>query len=188
MTAPSIDRISERALVLYALIRRAAIEVALDGFEGDPARIDQAEAAREETDRWLGRESLTQALTPTESSLLSAPSHSWPREAVVDMLWRKEALGVLLWFLGHVDSMPPFGDEFDVIALNRRIEAYGSVQSFRVAGQPRRQEELVAALDEANAWLAATEGRSGPDATLASASAERARALTWLTDDDAAPA
>lgn len=188
MSAPSIDQISERALVLYALIRRAAIEVALDGFDGDPTRVQQAEAARAETDRWLEGESLTRALTPTESSLLSAPSRSWPREAVIDMLWRKEALGVLLWFLGHVDSMPPVGDEFDVVVLNRRIEAYGSVQSFRVAGRPRLQEALTGALDEANTWLAATEGRSGPDATLASVSAERARALTWLSDGDAAPA
>ena len=44
------------------------------------------------------------------------------------------------------------------------------------------------AWQEADAWYAATEGREGEDATLASISAERARAFSWLRDRDAAPA
>ena len=48
--------------------------------------------------------------------------------------------------------------------------------------------ELEAAWHEADVWIAATEGRAGEDATLASISAERRRALSWLRDRDAEPA
>ena len=186
--SPSITEVSDRALVLYAVSRRAAIELALGEFGDDPRRFAQAERARTETDRWLDRESLTQAVTELERRLFDGPSGSWPHRAVVDGMWRKEALGVLLWALQHVAELPSFGDEFEVAVLNERIEAYGSVSSFRAAGRMRQAEEMEAAWQEADAWFAATEGAEGEDATLASISAERVRALNWLRDRDPEPA
>ena len=188
MTRPSTREVADRALVLYAVSRRAAIELALEEFGADPHRIAQAERARAETDRWLSRESLEGALTDTERHLLSAASGSWPREAVIDGMWRKEAMGVCLWSLQHIAGLPAADDEFEVAVLNERIERYGSVSSFRANGSLRPEEEIQAARHETEAWLAATEGRGGEDATLASISAERARAFSWLLDGDVAPA
>jgi hypothetical protein len=188
MTRPTEGEVAERALVLYAVCRRAAIELALEEFGDDPHRIAQAERARTETDRWLSRESLESAPTGVERRLLSAVSGSWPREAVIDGLWRKEAMGVCLWALQHIVVLPPADDEFEVAVLNERIERYGSVASFRANGSLRPKEEIDAAWRESDAWFAATEGHEGEDATLASISAERARAFSWLLDGDAAPA
>ena len=187
MTRPTAAQIADRALVLYALSRRAAIELALEGFGDDPHRIAQAERARTETDRWLARESLEGSLTGVERRLLEASSASWPREAVIDEMWRKEGLGVCLWALQHVAALPPVDDEFEVAVLNERIERYGSVDSFRANGALRSRDEIEAAWHEADAWLAATEGREGEDATIASITAERTRAFRWLLDGDAAP-
>jgi len=187
MTGPSALQVSDRALVLYALVRRANIEHALGEFGDDLRRLRQAENARAETTRWLERESLEDAPTDVERRLLDAPSGSWPNEAVADGMWRKEALGVLLWALGHVGVMPGFGEEFELSVLNERIEAYGSVSSFRANGRLRGDDELVPAWQEADAWFAATEGNLGEDAALASISAERARALGWLRNRDAPP-
>jgi len=184
---PSAGQASDRALILYALVRRASIEAVLED-EHDPRRVAQAEAARTETDRWLQRESLEGSLTEVERVLFGGASGSWPREAVADALWRKEALGILLWGLGHIATLPPSGEEFEVAVLNGRIEAYGNESSFRANGRLRDDAELEAAWNEADVWLAATEGREGEDATLASISAERRRALNWLRDRDAAPA
>ena len=184
---PTEAEISDRALVLYALIRRASIEAVLE--EGpDTRRLAQAERAHVETTRWLARESLDGGLTPTERSLFEAANGSWPREAIADALWRKESLGVLLWALGHVDSLPPIDEEFEVEVLNQRIESYGSESSFRASGRQRGDAELEAAWHEADAWLAAPEGRAGEDVTLASIAAERRHALSWLRDRDAEPA
>lgn len=183
MSAPSAERVSDRALVLYALIRRATIEHALGGFEDEPIRIRQAEGARAETTRWLEREGVDAAVDEGERSLFDAVSGAWPSDAIADGMWRKEALGALLWSLRHVERMPPIDDEFEVSVLNERIERYGSVSSFRSNGSLRSAEELEAAWHEAGAWFAATEGRDGPDATLASISAERSRALGWVLDD-----
>lgn len=179
---PDADRASDRALALYTLVRRAAIEHALGEFGDDPLRVRQAETARTEAARWLAREGLADAPTETERALLEAASGAWPADAVADELWRKEALGTLLWGLQHVAAMPPIHEEFEVAVLNERIERYGSVSSFRANGLLRHTDELEAAWHEADTWLGATEGRGGEDAVLASISAERSRALAWLLD------
>ena len=184
---PSVNEVSDRALVLYALIRRASIEVVVRET-GEERRVEQAEKARAETDRWLERQRLGGVLTATERRLFGATSGAWPSEAIADGLWRKESLGVLLWALEHVNVLPPIDDEFEVGVLNQRIEAYGSEAAFRANGRLREADQIERAWSEADAWLAATEGRGGDDATIASISAERVRALTWLRDRDAGPA
>jgi uncharacterized protein DUF4272 len=186
-TGPTVAEASDRALVLYALVRRAAIEAVLED-ERDPRRLAQATRAHAETTRWLEREALQEALTPTERTLFEAESGSWPHEAIADGLWRKESLGTLLWGLDHIATLPPIDEEFEVEVLNQRIESYGSEASFRSNGQLREAAELDRAWGEADAWLAATRGMTGPDATIESISAERRRALSWLRDRDAAPA
>lgn len=188
MSRPTGREVADRALVLYALARRAAIELALEELGGDPSRVAQAEAARGETDRWLERESVTSGLTETETRLFAAVSGTWPHEAVVDGLWRRESLAVLLWAIGHLDLLPAFASEADPQILDETIVRYGSVSSFRAQSWLRADAEIDAAWLEADAWFAATEGRDGEDATLASISAERARAFNWLRDRDAAPA
>ena len=185
---PTVAQISDRILVLYALIRRGAIELVLEETQGDPQRLAQAEAARVETDRWLERESLTDAVTEQERRLLDAPSGSWPPEAVNDVLWRKESMGVLLWALRHMDVLPDFTTEFDQVELDGAVTRYGSVSSFRANGELRPDDEIERAWMEADAWFGATEGRTGDDAALASTAAERFRALSWLRDASAAPA
>jgi Domain of unknown function (DUF4272) len=184
---PTPVEASDRALVLYALVRRAAIEAVLEE-EPDTPRLAQASRAHAETTRWLARESLEDALTPTERTLFEAESSSWPHEAIADGLWRKESLGVLLWGLGHIGALPPIDEEFEVEVLNQRIESYGSESSFRANGRLRDADELDRAWGEADAWLAATRGMTGPDATIESIAAERRRALSWLRDRDAASA
>lgn len=184
---PSVGQVADRALVLYALVRRATIELALESFEYDPARIQQAESARSETDRWLERESLEAAVSETERRLLDADSGSWPRGAVNDTVWRKEGLAVLLWSLQHTPSLPPMGEESEMPVLDAVITRYGSVASFRSNGKPRDLQEVEEAWLEADAWFAAAEGRGGEDATVAAISAERFRALSWLRDASASP-
>lgn len=187
-TRPTVDEVSERALVLYAFVRRGTIEFVVVETEGDPSRVRQAEAARRETDDWLEREGVWPAVTDDERRLLEAPSGSWPREAVTDAMWRKESLGTLLWSLEHLDVMPTYGVEFEQPRLDTAITRYGSVDSFRSQGRMRPDDQIDAAWLEADAWLGATEGRAGDDAQVASAAAERFRALSWLRDRDAAPA
>ena len=175
-------------MVLYAFVRRGSIEFVVNETEGDPARIRQAETARHETDDWFEREGVWPAVLDAERSLLDAPSGSWPREAVADAMWRKEALGTLLWALQHLDSMPDYGLEFGQQQLDEAIIRYGSVDAFCSQGRLRPADEIEAAWLEADAWFGATEGRAGEDALVASAAAERFRALSWLRDRDAAPA
>ena len=187
MTRPSPTAVADRALVLYALVRRATIELALEEYAHDPHRVEQAEAARRETVRWLAREGLFDAPTAVERALFDSPSGAWPREAVSDGMWRKEALGALLWALEHVESLPGAGMEFDPRDLDQVITRYGSVAAFRSNGRLRDDESIVAAWHEADAWLAATEGRAGEDAAIASVSAERALAFRWVLESEASP-
>jgi hypothetical protein len=180
-------QVSDRALVLYALVRRGAIEHVVSASDGDPLRLAQAEVARKESDRWLEGQKLSSALTDTERRLFEAGSGAWPDVAIADALWRKEALGVLLWGLQHLGSIPPYGEEFEQEQLDGAITRYGSVSSFRTNGLLRPDDQVERAWLEADAWFGATEGRAGEDASLASTAAERYRALSWLRDVGAAP-
>jgi hypothetical protein len=162
---PSARDVADRALVLYAMVRRASIELIVAETR-DQMRRRQAEGARHETEAWFERESLTHAITDTERTLFDAPTAAWPPEAIADGMWRKEGLGVLLWALRMINAMPPIDREFAVEDLNTTIEA---------------------AWREADTWFGATEGAAGDDSTLASISAERSRALGWLRASDAPP-
>jgi len=184
---PSAVAVSNRALALYALVRRGAIEYALGEFGPDPQRFAQAERARVETDRWLERESVASALTEAERRLFESASGAWPPEAVADAMWRKESLGVLLWALQHLADLPPYGEEADQQDLDHAITRYGAVSAFRAEGALRAGNEIEQAWLEADAWFGATEGEEGEDATVASIAAERFRALSWLRDDGAVP-
>jgi hypothetical protein len=184
---PTVLRVADRALVLYALVRRGYIEHVIASTDGDPLRIRQGEAARQEADRWLDREGLRESLTTAERGLFDAPSGSWPAEATADAMWRKESLGALLWALQHVAEMPAYDHEFDQSVLDDAIMRYGSVSGFRTEGFLRDEQDLDRAWMEADAWLGATEGRGDDDATIASIAAERYRALSWLRDGDARP-
>ena len=184
---PTAVRVADRALVLYALVRRGYIEHVIANTGGDQLRISQGESAREETDHWLERESLRGALTEVEGRLFDAPSGSWPSSATADAMWRKESLGVLLWALQHVQEMPPYDHEFDQTVLDDAIMRYGSVSGFRDEGLLREEDDLDRAWMEADAWIGATEDRGGEDATIASVAAERYRALSWLRDGGAPP-
>lgn len=188
MARPTVDEVSDRALVLYAFVRRGTIEYVVAETDGDPGRLRQAEDARRETDDWLEREGVWPSVTGDERRLLEAPSGSWPHEAVADAMWRKESLGSLLWALEHLEAIPEYGLEFEQQRLDEAITRYGSVDAFRSEGRLRPDDQLDAAWLEADAWFGATEGRAGEDANVASAAAERFRALSWLRDRDAAPA
>jgi hypothetical protein len=188
MARPSAQQVADRALVLYALVRRGSIEHVIASTDGDPLRIRQGEAARRESDRWLDRERLIDAPVDEERRLLDAPSGSWPVAATTDALWRKEALGALLWALQHLAAMPAYGAEFDQQALDDAITRFDSVATFRAEGLLRAEEELERAWMEADAWYGATEGREGDDASIASIAGERYRAFSWLRDADARPA
>jgi hypothetical protein len=187
-TRPTVEQVSDRALVLYAFVRRGTIEYVVSETGGDPGRLRQAEMARRETDDWLEREGVWQAVTDEERRLLEAPSGSWPREAVADAMWRKESFGTLLWALQHLEDVPAYGSEFEQQRLDEAVMRYGSVTGFRDEGRLRPQEQIEAAWLEADAWLGATEGRAGEDAQVASTAAERFRALSWLRDRGAEPA
>jgi hypothetical protein len=180
---PTSRDAADRALILYAFVRRGYIEHVLDDADADPMRVTQAERAREETDAWLAEHDLTRALTETESRLLKAESGLWPPEAIVDAVWRKEALGILLWALGLFESVPPYDTEFEQPVLDAAIVDSGSVDRFRTVSRLRADDELVRALAEADTWHGALAGAQEGDAAMVSLSAERRWALSWLLGD-----
>ena len=179
---PTDREAADRALVLYAFVRRGTIEHVLDDADADPGRVAQAERAREETDRWFAAHDLEAALTETEARLLGAESGLWPPEAIVDAVWRREALGTLLWALGHIPAIPPYDTEFAQPDLDASIVDSGTVDRFRELSELRADDELRRALDEADTWQGATAGAQGAEAPMASLAAERRWALSWLLD------
>jgi hypothetical protein len=180
---PDSLAVADRALILYALVRRGYIEHVVNASEDDPSRFAQAEAARREQDHWLDDHGLRDELTDVEARLFAAESGTWPTEAVHDALWRKESLGVLLWSLGHLEAIPSYAEEFEQPSLDTAITRSGSVPRFRDLGRLRHDDEIERAWQEADTWFAATEGHQGEDEHVASIAVERLRALSWLRGD-----
>jgi hypothetical protein len=181
---PDARAVADRALILYALVRRGYIEHVVNASEGDPSRLAQAEAARLEQDRWLDEHGLRDRLTDVERQLFAAESGGWPSEAIHDSLWRKESLGILLWALSQLEAIPSYGEEFDQNALDQAITRSGSVPQFRELGRLRADDEVERAWQEADTWFAATEDRQAEEPSLASIAVERLRALSWLLGAD----
>ena len=103
-------------------------------------------------------------------------------------MWRKEAFGTLLWALQHLERCPTTGESSSSSISTRRSPATDRSTRSAQSGRLRPSDEIERAWLEADAWFGATEGRAGEDAQVASAAAERFRALSWLRDRDAAPA
>jgi hypothetical protein len=127
------DAVRSRAAVLARLLARQAAEAGTaapaDGRRDDGPPPEEA--------------------TLDEHMLLTMPSGSWDAETVERVSWEREALGVLGWALGWVDSIPPYDVGFRTDQVLAAFAAHGSAAEVAYA---RPESAVRAARDLAEAW------------------------------------
>jgi hypothetical protein len=99
---------------------------------------------------WLKEESLWDDLTPEELAYVSAEDP--PERQRINASWRSEALTVLLWALGKVDTLPSPHEQCDTAVFQKVLPPYVeiTVQDFMASATRRSDAEL---LDMAEALL-----------------------------------
>src|SRR5262245_5674705 len=102
---PTPETVATRALVLGALCIRAFLEHV---GRGEPAG---AEAERIRLLQWLNSEGIADAVTPDETPVFETPTGDLTDEQTLQAAWRMESLAVLLWALGHRQSVPSYDEE-----------------------------------------------------------------------------
>jgi len=143
---PGSAVVARRAVCLLALQLRCIAEL--------QARRDLMEAMADwrGIEEWVARD-VEPDLCADEREVILAAIGGCPTPSFIDATWRAEALGVLLWSLGAIDSLPPFDTKFDIDELLDRAPGLAEVQSFVDRAELRRQGEIADAEERASHWL-----------------------------------
>ena len=151
---PSQDTVAWRAVGLHALVIRAEFEYAFQ-ITPDPEAPELAGLALRvrALGAWMGKQDVHRHLTLRERALVARPLGGWPEAEVVDISWRKESLGVLLWALSCLVEMPPYDREFPDQVHLEGIGWLLPVREFLERAALRPLEELLHAHEVAELWL-----------------------------------
>jgi len=149
-------------------------------------------ASREEITSWLREEGLWDELSPSELAYVSAENPT--EKQGIDASWRSEALLLLLWALGKIDTLPPPNAQCDSALFQELLPPYAlvSVTEF-ISSAQRRDDEVL--LDMADKLLdfhweardAKFRGRPIPPHLDIEIIQERHHAINWVIGYDGLP-
>lgn len=175
-TPPDQETVAYRGLCLGVVIMRAEFEQLVQAIE--VAEVwDLHQAIVDRTATWMADEGLTFRSTARERALLAKPLGSWTEPEIIDMSWRLESLGILLWALSLQGEISPDDDEFDQSELIGQLNLGSPVADFLARARLRPTAEIEAArVRAAHADLTA----AADDDRVTSIAVERHFALNWL--------
>lgn len=139
----SAPEIVHRALCLAGLIERKH-------FEASEATPDAAALKRLRT--WLEAPPLGASLSPKERKLLRRKPGTWSNADKLNISWRWESIGVLLWAVQLIDVLPAYDTPFPQLPLPRPLNPPVPVDPFESRARLRPAAELDAAWMEAERW------------------------------------
>ncbi|MCA9912187.1 MAG: DUF4272 domain-containing protein [Anaerolineae bacterium] len=150
--------VAYRVLSLGALLKRAELERTirhlheLFPFSSIEELIAEQEEYRQQLLRWLEAESIVEHLSESESSLLMKPLGTWSERTLLTVEWRTEALGILLWALGHLEELPSYDRQFDPEVVLEPLDLLTPTIDLIWMAQVRPEEELIQRRDQAELW------------------------------------
>jgi hypothetical protein len=106
------------------------------------------QAPQDDIIKWLRSEGLWKDLTPSELALLSVEHPT--KQQLINAGWQSEALLVLLWALGKVDSLPPPNQQCDTSLFQELLPPFAntSASSFIASATRRSEDVLIHLADE----------------------------------------
>jgi Domain of unknown function (DUF4272) len=147
---------------------------------------------RASTVAWIQKENLWDELTPAELAFVTASRPK--KQQVVNASWRCEALLILLWALGRIDSLPALNEECSAASYKTILPPFvdTSVADFIATATRRTDDELIAAADSLlnshwEARDARIHGRPIPEHLHIGIIQERHHAINWVIGYDGSP-
>jgi len=145
------NREARRALCLGAVIMRGKFEQVVQEMEQE-AVLDAHRSLVADLEEWLRQTRLARDLAPSERMLLGKTLGAWPRQDLVNVSWRAEALGVLQWALGHAGEIPAWDTEFLPEQVMPQLNLFGDPQTYQAACTLRPRPELERMQEIAKLW------------------------------------
>ncbi|MCL6638477.1 MAG: DUF4272 domain-containing protein [Firmicutes bacterium] len=148
---PGEEAAAYRALCLGALVLRCEFEKIIQNIiDLTVVKIHEDLIAR--LNDWMDKEGLILYQSARERELFARPPGSWNWQEVVNASWRTEALGVILWALSVVGSLPPYDTEFSQKDVLKPLNLYGPPGNFLAAADLRPAPEIEKAREVAGLW------------------------------------
>jgi len=101
---------------------------------------------------WLADEGLIAAQSTREKPLVSKGLGSWTRQEKIDVAWRANSLGVILWALSQFDVLPPWDSEFTPQETIKLLNLFAPTRAFLEKVSLRPDPEIEQARDMAEVW------------------------------------
>lgn len=147
-----------RALCLGALLKRSVIEAAVQRLQrhttitNKPQLIARQHVAYKTLLRWLATEHLDQHLSRAERLLIEKPLASWSERTLMFAIRRAESLGVMLWALRFIETIPAYDTLFDMATVLQPLDILTPTIDFIWQAGLRPVDELSAMRDTAELW------------------------------------
>ncbi|GAB5492205.1 MAG: hypothetical protein Phog2KO_24200 [Phototrophicaceae bacterium] len=139
--------VAYRALCMGALLKRGKLEVsAQDGLKNADTKYHIA------LNQWLIDENILQYLSETEQFLLAKPLGTWSDRTLTMVGWRTEALGVMLWSLNRLDTLPSYDTQFETHDILEPLDIANPTIDFIWLANLRSDYDLRQGRDQAELW------------------------------------
>ncbi|MCU0511333.1 MAG: DUF4272 domain-containing protein [Anaerolineae bacterium] len=150
-----------RALCLGALLTRGGLETAVkplyDRDRDIPDGVRRFITSRHwqehhRLNQWIREERLEPYLSRAERLLLSKSFPSWTERNLTVAAWRSESLGVILWALRAIDTLPAFDTPFQAPDVLTPLEIFTPTIDFVWQASLRPAARLQHLRDTADLW------------------------------------
>jgi hypothetical protein len=151
--------VAYRALCLGALLQRASDEVIiqnLDGIFPFDQVLDQVTETHQhhqlKLQDWLENEGIAPYLSSAERHLLRKAPGAWSERTLINVNWRIESLGVMLWALRRLDTIPSCDTRFELDDVLQPLDMFSPTIDFIWCATLRPEADLFALRDRAELW------------------------------------
>jgi hypothetical protein len=141
--------IMDRVQCLLALVSRAQYE---NELQRDGVQVDQIKATIATMQNWFKEQGLINTFSAKERALVLMDGGTWQQNDVLQSHWRTESMATLLWALGKLQEMPPFGIRIVPKIYKTGLPQGASDEDWGKDVQPRNREQVVRMRELANLW------------------------------------
>lgn len=151
--APHKNEIAIRAYCLSALLVRNEYEMSMQNIESDPIFSTKDTEILQSLNKWCTSEEIESSFSTSEHKLYKKKVGTWSRQEIINISWRNQSLGVLLWALSLYDEMVAYDDGFRLNEnLFNRLGVLIPMKEFSKRIKLRSIEEIRFQRDVAEHW------------------------------------
>lgn len=152
----SARTVAYRSLCLGALLRRSGLEISMTRLSELPEEIrvgwrSEHEGIHQRLREWLQEEKISNYFSSNEQQLIDAELGDWQQMDLINVTWRVESLGMMLWALDVVEA-PYYDTQFDPDTLLEPLDLLNPTIDFIWQATLREPEIILQARDLAEMW------------------------------------